>query len=127
MPVSRLKLIKRCTGFWKAKRYKDVPRFTRGLYALFRKIGKKRLDVVYIGMAGGEKAGIRSRLRSHYKRKAGLWTHFSIFEVWDNITEGEVRELEGIVRHIYRKDKRANSLAKQKGFRKLRRLQVKSL
>ncbi|GAF97179.1 unnamed protein product, partial [marine sediment metagenome] len=33
-----------------------------------------------------------------------LWTHFSIFEVWENITENEIKELEGLFRQIYRKD-----------------------
>jgi hypothetical protein len=71
-------------------------------------------------MAGGEKkAGINGRLRSHLKKKANQWTHFSAFEVWDNIREDEVRELEGIFRHIYRKDTRANRLNKQRSFKKL--------
>ena len=78
-------------------------------------------DVVYVGMAGGEvKSGIGGRLRSHKRKKGKAWTHFSAFEVWDNIREDEVRELEGIFRHIYRKDSRAGKLNKQKAFNKLR-------
>jgi len=100
---------------------KNVPPKTRGLYVLFKYRPRlDKYDVVYIGMAGGEKkAGINGRLRSHLKKKANQWTHFSAFEVWDNIREDEVRELEGIFRHIYRKDTRANRLNKQRSFKKL--------
>ncbi len=84
-------------------------------------------DVVYVGMAGGEvKSGIGGRLRSHVRRKGKYWTHFSVYEVWDNIRESEVRELEGILRHLFRKDTRANTLAVQKGFIKLHRIRKQS-
>jgi hypothetical protein len=76
-------------------------------------------------MAGGEKkAGIGGRLRAHAKNtiKSRQWTHFSAFEVWDNIREEEVRELEGILRHIFRKDSHANKLGIQKSFKKLTRV-----
>ena len=53
--------------------------------------------------------------------------HFSLFEVWDNITEAEVAELEGLFRHIYRKDVRANPLNVQKGFKKLQNVGKKKL
>ena len=78
-------------------------------------------------MAGAARAGIRGRLRSHRESKKGKWTHFSIFEVWENITEAEVEELEGLFRHIYRKDTKANRLNEQKSFKKLDRVAVKRL
>jgi len=56
----------------------------------------------------------------------GEWTHFSIFEVWDNITQDEVAELEGLFRHIYRKDTKANALNEQRGFKKLKTVGKKS-
>jgi len=87
------------------------------MYKYRPKLG--RYDVVYIGMAGGEKAGMRGRLKRHKNSKGREWTHFSVFEVWDNIREEEVRELEGLFRHIYRKDTKANRLNKQKSFKKL--------
>lgn len=82
--------------------------------------GKDRFDVVYIGMARGN-SGVRGRLRTHSrsKRKGKLWTHFSVFEVWNNITDGEIAELEGLFRHIYRKDTQANGVNKQRSFRKM--------
>jgi hypothetical protein len=123
MAVSELRLIKHCVEFVNQKDVSKVPRRTRGIYVLFRKLPRlKNFDVVYIGMAGGEKAGIRGRLSSHHRRKGDLWTHFSVFEVWDNIREEEVRELEGILRHIYRKDSHANKLGIQKSFKKLTKI-----
>jgi hypothetical protein len=80
-------------------------------------------------MAHGLKSGIAGRLRSHARseRKKELWTHFSVFEVWDNITETEVAELEGLFRHIYRKDTRANRVNRQRSFKKLRTVRENQL
>lgn len=99
----------------------------RGIYALLdnRPMKSKTYNVVYIGMANA-RGGIRSRLNSHArsKRKRDKWTHFSFFEVWPNITENEIQELEGLFREIYRRDARANSLARQKGYKKLKKVKV---
>jgi hypothetical protein len=57
--------------------------------------------------------------RSEAKRD--LWTHFSVFEVFDNVRGEEIEELEGLLRHIYRRDARANRLNVQRGFKKLAR------
>ncbi len=43
-------------------------------------------------------------------------------KVWDNITEAEVTELEGLFRQIYSRDSSANMLNRQKSFKKLDRL-----
>ena len=128
MPVSELRLIKHCVEFCPQEELYNLKRLIRGIYVLYKERQKKKIyDVVYIGMAGGEKkAGIGGRLRSHKKHKPKGWTHFSAFEVWDNIREEEVRELEGILRHIFRKDTNANSLAKQKSFNKLTKIRRKT-
>jgi len=112
MPASELRLIKRCAEFRPRDDVKLVPRNTRGIYVLLDKKSKKQFDVIYVGMAGGQKAGANGRMRSHSRNttKGKLWTHFSLFEVWDNITQAEVAELKGLFRHIYRKDSRAIGL-----------------
>ncbi len=129
MPISELRLVKRCAEYLSKEEIKRIPAYTRGVYVLFKYRPRvKKYDVVYVGLAAGEKAGsIRGRLRTHRNsvRKKDLWTHFSAFEVWDNIQENEIAELEGLFRHIYRKDTRANRLNRQKGFGKLRKI-VKS-
>ncbi len=128
MSISELRLIKHFMEHLPKTEIPNVPGYTRGIYVLFKYIKKKKMyDVVYIGMAGGEKAGIRGRLKKHEVKKGRFWSHFSIFQVWDNIREEEVAELEGIFRHIYRKDTRANKLNKQKSFNKLKRIQEKSI
>ena len=103
MPVSELRLIKRCAEFLEQKDINNIPPYTRGIYVLFKYRPRlNKYDVVYIGMAAAEKAGIRGRLRVHRRKKRHLWTHCSVFEVWENIREDEVAELEGLFRHIYR-------------------------
>ena len=120
MAVSELRLIKRCAEFLPKSELFRIPAYTRGIYALLKEQPDGCFDVVYIGMAAGTKtASIRGRLRVHRRKKDKLWTHFSAFEVWDNIREEEIQELEGIFRHIYRKDTRANKLNTQRSFKKL--------
>lgn len=122
MAISELRLIKHCVEFLPQNEISRIPKLTRGIYILYKYRPKTKMyDVVYVGMAGGEvKSGIGGRLRSHKRKKGKAWTHFSAFEVWDNIREDEVQELEGIFRHIYRKDSQAGKLNKQKAFNKLR-------
>jgi hypothetical protein len=127
MPASQLRLICRAAQWIPKGARSHIPRGVRGIYALLCNSPKnsKTYNVVYIGMANGSR-GIRSRLDSHArsKRKRDKWTHFSFFEVWPNITESEIQELEGLCREIYRKDARTNSLAHQKGYKKLKDVKV---
>lgn len=118
MPTSDCYLFKNSIEFVAASDVSRVPKQTRGIYVLFHE-REKHMEVVYVGMARGEKTGIRGRLISHKKRKSDLWTHFSAFEVWDNIPKKQVEELEGLFRHIYRRDSAANKLNIQKTYKPL--------
>ncbi len=82
---------------------------------------------MYVGMAASS-TGIKRRLRSHSrsKRKGGKWSHFSFFVVWENIRNDEISELEALFREIYRKDAYANSLAIQKGSKRIREVRWQS-
>ena len=123
MPQSVLWLFKRSAEFIPKDDLSSLPRKIRGVYVLYRHYRKQqrdKYDVVYVDMAAaGRRGGIRGRLTSHCRKKGDLWTHFSAFEVWDNITNEQVVELEGLFRHIYRKDTRANRLNVQRGFKKM--------
>lgn len=118
MAESPLRLIKRIAEFRPIKELTLVPRRRRGIYVLYRRRRRgdaEHFNVVYVGMATN---GMQGRLRSHRRRKQGLWTHFSIFEVWENIRDEEIAELEGLFRFLYRKDSRANALNVQRNFKK---------
>jgi len=121
MEQSPLHLIKRCSEYIELDDINLLPLGMRGIYVLYkdRPRADKR-DVVYVGMAVGGRGGIRGRLKSHRRHKEGLWSHCSVFEVWDNIRDDEIIELEGLFRHIYRYDTRANKLNKLRGFKKLK-------
>lgn len=126
MAISDLRFVKRCDEFCPKSDRVNIPRKTRGLYALLKKRPLlNKYDVVYIGMSA--KGGTKGRILSHEKSKTkrDLWTHFSIYEVWDNITVSEVAELEGLLRHIYRKNARANKIAVQKSFKKITKVKRK--
>ncbi len=121
VPSSELRFVKRCAEFCAKEELSLIPRNTRGIYALLRKRGA-HYDVVYVGMAGGKRAaGIRGRLRTHTQKKKAR-THFSVYEVWDNVSEDEISELEGLFRHIYSRDAQANRFNRQRTFRKLKKV-----
>src|SRR5580704_13654250 len=121
-----LRLVRSCAQWIPKARIDSVPKGLRGIYALLRHRPRiRKYDVVYVGMADGD-AGIRARLKAHAnsKRKRDLWGNFSTFEVWPNITEAEISELEGLFREIYRKDKRANALNRQRRCRQLQNVRT---
>jgi hypothetical protein len=127
MPETELKLFKRYVEFQPRSEIRKIPPGTRGIYALLRwRPRARRYDVVYVGMA---RSGAAGRLRAHARSaaKRDLWTHFSVFEVFDNVRGEEIEELEGLLRHIYRMDSRANRLNMQRGFKKLQRVRLKRL
>ena len=127
MRESPLRLIKRFAEFQPKECVRLVPTGRRGLYVLYQLTqgdGKEHYDVVYVGMAT---RGIKGRLKSHVRRKGDLWTHFSAFEVWDNIRDEEIVELEGLFRHLYRRDSRANALNVQRTFKKATKVQQDNL
>ena len=126
MPQASLKLVKHCHECIPQSDIGKLKPGLRGLYVLFRRRKSRRrpkanYDVVYVGLAGlSANSSIRGRLKRHRTKKRRLWTHCSVFEVHDNITPDELKEFEGLFRHIYRHDSRANRLNKQKCFRRLR-------
>jgi hypothetical protein len=127
MPQSILRFIRRSAEFLERKSISHLQEGLRGIYVLYDsnvERGKQRYDVRYIGMSAGKRFGIKGRLRSHIrsKRKGNEWTHFSVFQVLDNVTDQEIAELEGLARHIYRRDPTASTLNIQRGCKKLRRV-----
>lgn len=121
MAQSALRLVKKFSEYLTLSDVDRLPRGLRGIYVLYKHRGGK-FNVVYVGMSATGTTGIKRRLRAHRKQKKTLWSHFSVFEVWDNIRDDEIRELEGLFRHIYRLDSRANALNLQGGFKPLKTL-----
>jgi len=99
----------------------SLPKGLRGIYVLYctEQSGnpkKPNRSVVYVGMSA---SGIKGRLRAHRRHKGTLWDACSVFAVWPNISQDEIRELEGILRHIYRFDPNAQQLNSQGRYQKL--------
>ena len=118
---SPLRLIKRWKRYEPREKCGEIPPMTRGVYVLYKRDGED-YNVTYIGIAGlGRRSGAAGRLKSHNARKEG-WTHFSLFEVHDNITCDEIRELEALLLGIFRHDPRIELTNKQKGSSKLYQL-----
>ena len=127
MAESPLRLIKRCAEYQAKDQVRFLPPKRRGLYVLYRKHsvkGRETFSVVYIGLAT---VSMRQRLASHRRSKGTRWTHFSVFEVWENIRDDEIVELEGLFRFVYKKDHRASRLNVQRGFKKMREVRENTL
>lgn len=116
--------IKRYSEFISKNDRRLLPSGIRGVYALLKKRNvtqkhsRERYDVVYVGLS---RRSTRGRLRSHAKskRKGPLWDYFSVFEVDGSVSDKMIEDLEGILRHIYRKDSRANRINKQRKYKRL--------
>jgi hypothetical protein len=118
---SALRIVKRWKRYEPRENYRDVPAMTRGFYVLYEnhKAGNE-YEVRYIGIGGlGGKSAIASRIKSHHRRKPD-WTHFSYFEVHDNISAGEIREMEQLLLAIFADDSRIRLTNIQKGSRNFR-------
>jgi hypothetical protein len=116
-----LRLIKRWRRYERRQDLRFVLPVTRGLYVLYRLRRGGEYEVVYIGVAGVSKtpkSGIGSRLRSHHKNRKD-WTHYSFFEVHDNVSREEILELESLLLGIFRHDSRIELENKQKSSGKL--------
>jgi len=124
MTIGGMRFVNCCAEFRAKDEIENVPKGIRGIYVLLKNRPRlrKKYDVVYIGMARRGAGGVRSRLLKHRrsKKKGPLWTHFSVYSMRARVPDQEVVELEGLFRHIYRRDTRANKLAKQKTFGLLR-------
>jgi hypothetical protein len=132
---SPLRLIKRCRlslkqGDW------QIPPITRGIYVLYREglgHGKRRiLRCFYIGVGGISKnaagSGVGGRIKHHAKSesKRHKWTHYSFFEVHDNISREEILELEGLFLRIFQHDPRIKLANVQLDSKTLKRLSGES-
>jgi hypothetical protein len=126
MPISPCYLFKNSFEFLPISDINMIPIKVRGIYVLYNSKDNHKMNVVYIGMARGENSGVRGRLESHRRNKPKLWTHFSVYEVWDNIAKQQVEELEGLFRHIYRYDNEANKLNQQKSYSPLKKIHRRS-
>jgi hypothetical protein len=130
MPQSPLRLIERCIEFRPKEEVGALPEGIRGIYVLYHRHKLQgKFSVLYVGMTSFGKRGVRQRLFRHVrsKRKGNRWTHFSVYKVWDNIRDDEVSELEGLFRHIYRKDPDANKLNVQRGYKQIKTIRDKRI
>lgn len=126
---SLLRFIRRWRRYQLRGDWSRMSKGTRGVYALYRRTGTAdEYQVGYLGIAGVGKdggGGIRGRLKTHHRKKSG-WTHYSAFEVHDNVTREAIREFEALLLGIFRHDGRMELANKQKGSKKLYELRKSS-
>lgn len=120
MTQSPLRLIKGKIELIAQSEINQLPKDIRGIYALFEGHPEKKVyNVRYVGMST---RSVRTRLKKHRKKKKTLWSHCTVFEVWYNVRDDEIKELEGILRHIYRYDQVANQLNEMKSFKVFKKI-----
>jgi hypothetical protein len=122
MPQSEMRLIKSVLEYIPKDRWGELEWGMRGFYVLYnyrrRSAQDDNFDFVYVGLSQNN---IKGRIKKHANSltKWDKWTHFSVFEVWDNISAEEIAELEGLFRHLFRWDSKANTLGIQKSYKPL--------
>jgi hypothetical protein len=129
-----LRLIKRCRLYCpKHTCMTDgyIPSTTRGVYVLYKDKSrgkKKKFEVFYIGVGGIAKdatSGVGRRIRNHRENKQ-RWTHYSLFEVHDNVSREEILEIEQLFLRMFRHDNRIKLDNIQHGSAVFKRLSRKS-
>jgi len=126
MSYAPCKFIKRIAEFQPEEEREHIPDNTRGIYVLLKQKAKDKFEVVYIGMSGrGKISGIYARLHDHSKNKNKKWTHFTLFEAHDNLTNAEIKEIEGLILCVYRKDLRVNKHNIQLRYKPFRQVSEK--
>src|SRR5437899_1325972 len=111
-----MRLIKHSWEHQPKENVESFPAGRKGFYVLYKRSeGGQHYNVVYVGIG---RQGIKKRLKSHFKseKKGAHWTHFSAFEVQDDILPEEIEEFEGLLRNIYRLDSNANALNVQRRY-----------
>lgn len=125
---SPLRLIKRWRRYEQRGQCDFLLPVTRGVYVLYRRT-REGYEVVYIGVGGvrkDPKSGIGGRVRKHEKSRKH-WSHYSFFEVHDNVSREEILELESFLLAIFRHDSRIGLANKQKGSGKLASLRKRGV
>ena len=120
MTQSPLRLIKAIIELIPQSEIIKLPKGIRGIYALFK--GRPQRNIYNVRYVGMSTTSVRGRLMRHCEKKGPLWSHCSVFQVWENIRDEEIKELEGILRHIYHRDQVANKLNKMKSFEAFKRI-----
>jgi len=133
-------MFKRCRLYEEKSESRYLFPKQRGIYALYKEVtgkGKvtskkakreKLYQITYVGVGGiGEKQGqgMEGRIKNHRSgpKKKEDWTHYSIFEVHDNISPEEIRELEWLILIMFGKDDRGVIGNIQNGSKIFERLQ----
>ncbi|SRR5258706_8496149 len=129
---SPLRIIKSWRRYELRGDWKYLLKITRGVYVLYKEQKRREhkiFHVVYIGVAGvakEAKTGIGSRLRQHNKSTKKDWSHYSFFEVHDNVSREEILELENFLLAIFRHDPRVELANKQKSSKHMLNLRQKN-
>ena len=84
----------------------QVPPNMTALYVLYSYNGASRhMNVRYVGYASGQRGNdARSMLRSQHTLNGSMWSHFSVYELWDHFQKDDAAAVEALFEHVYRDD-----------------------
>lgn len=122
MKVSPCYLFCRSLELCSAAEIEFVPPATKGIFVLYRHIENDLMELVYIGAGMGDQDGLKGQLQMHRNLQHHAWTHFSIFQVWENIPKKQMKELAGFFRHVYRNTGYAKSVMETHEYKPLTRI-----
>lgn len=99
-------LVRNEMEFLPASEIMSVPANIKALFALFAYDSElKNYNVMYVGYASSEGENkIRALLKEQQRLNGRMWSHFSVYELWDYIQEKDDRAVEMLFNQIYRRD-----------------------
>jgi hypothetical protein len=92
--------------FLPASEIMQIPGNIKALFALYAYDSELRnFNVMYIGYANNEGGNtIRSLLKEQERLNGRMWSHFSVYELWDYIQKDDQRAVDMLFKQIYRRD-----------------------
>lgn len=94
-----------------------VPPNMKALYVLYSYIKEShQMNVRYVGYANGQDGkDARSMLWQQHSINGAIWSHFSVYELWDHFRKEDASVVEDLFNHVYRHDSHLKShLARNK-------------
>jgi len=99
-------LVRREIEFQPSSRIMRLPPNMTALYVLYAYDSESRhMNVRYVGYASNQNGDdARSMLWQQHKLNGRMWSHFSVYELWDHFQKGDTRAVEALFDQVYRHD-----------------------
>lgn len=84
----------------------QLPSNMTALYVLYSYDNESRhMNVCYVGYANHQNGDdARSMLQLQHRLNGRMWSHFSVYELWDHFQKDDAKAVDALFNHVYRRD-----------------------